>query len=83
MATAITTAWITKYALTKGIIKEKGEHDKKGDVFVVTIRGKYFSMVKDSFHLTEKAAKAKAEAMRQKKISSLKKQIVKLQAMKF
>lgn len=74
--------WITKYALTKGILEKEVEDCGDG-------------MVKDSesylpsyyhgtdWHKDKKSAVAKAEEMRIKKISSLEKQIKKLEKMNF
>lgn len=75
-------AWITKFALTKGIIEKEVENCGEG-------------MVKESenhfptyyhgtdWHTDKQCAIAKAEEMRKEKIASLKKQIEKLEKMKF
>ena len=76
--------WITKYALTKGIIETEGEVsddfpdilDAKGIVNYLHGEGK-------EWHMTKESAVQKAEEMRQKKIASLKKQIDKLERMRF
>ncbi|MBB1614479.1 hypothetical protein A9978_18740 [Pseudomonas sp. UMC65] len=76
--------WITKYALTVGIIEAEGVvskhspgmvsyHDSTGPVL-------QFAHGND-WHTTERAAFNRAEEMRQKKIASLKKQIKKLEGM--
>lgn len=74
--------WITKYALTKGILEKEVEGCGDG-------------MVKESenhfptyYHGTDwrkdkQSAIAKAEEMRKKKIQSLKKKIEQLEKMKF
>lgn len=82
--------WITKYALTDGIIKEdtinffRTEkqpngllilYDRSENISCSYKKGEYFG-------LKELAIK-KAEEMRQKKIKSLKKQIKKLEEMRF
>lgn len=76
--------WITKYALTQGIFEEEAED--YGDGFVkVTKKGfldSYYKKGKD-WHKTKESAIAKAEEMREKKIASLKKQIEKLEKIKF
>lgn len=86
MPTEKTTAdvWITKYALTKGIYKEDGcDVWTSGDTTYV--RGSAWN----SFRLgteafTDKdAAIANAKKRQANKIASLKKQIAKVQAMKF
>lgn len=63
--------WITKYALTRGII----ETDNLNDCY----SGKGYSWI----HYDKEAAIQKSEEMRQKKIASLKKQIEKLEEMRF
>lgn len=80
--------WITKYALTKGIIEAETDKisndgfchaywiDKNGYKCNSFFHPKYFEKDKES-------AVSKAEEMRQKKIASLKKQIEKLEKMKF
>lgn len=76
--------WITKYALSQGIVEAEGEQDKLTYRFVVTdgvFRNEWFNS-KDCFTSRTSAIK-KAEEMRQKKITSLKKQIEKLEGMKF
>ena len=76
--------WITKYALTDGIIKVEAEQDKLTYGFVVTegaFKNEWFNRT-DCFTSRNSAIK-KAEEMRQKKIASLKKQIEKLERMRF
>lgn len=78
--------YITKYALTHGI-------DEYDDAIVCTdINVKMISVQKKGYkyhfhkphwHETKEEAIAQAEKMRQKKIASLKKQIVKLENLKF
>ena len=81
--------WITKYALSDGIEQINSENMK-----MFGIEGGYLSFCryagsvpevysKGNWHKTKEAAIAKAEEMRQKKIASLKKQIEKLEGMKF
>ena len=65
--------WITKYALTDGIIKVEAEQDRLTYRFVVTdgvFRNEWFNRT-DCFTSRSSAIK-KAEEMRQKKIASLK-----------
>ena len=76
--------WITKYALTDGIIKLEAEQDRLTYRFVVTdgvFRNEWFNRT-DCF-MSRTSAIKKAEEMRQKKIESLKKQIEKLERMRF
>ena len=74
MKEELVTAYVTKYALTKGIIKIKGAVSQHG-VF-------YFSRWgyagKDDWFADENSARAKAEKMRTAKIASLEKQLNKL-----
>lgn len=84
--------WITKYALTDGIIEGEAEdrltrNPYWGIVFfdrdISGCRcGCFVIGVEDCFKEKESAIK-KAEEMRQKKIESLKKQIKKLEEMRF
>ena len=82
--------WITKYALTRGIIKINDSsfhrtyvkpngticfYDEFGDMVCSYRRSEYFGL--------KELAIQKAEEMRQKKIASLKKQIEKLEGMRF
>lgn len=76
--------WITKYALTKGILEMKcvqsGDTSVReaGDPFPT-----YYHGEGNEWHRTKESAIKKAEEMRQKKIDSLKKQIKKLEEMRF
>lgn len=76
--------WVTKYALTDGIIEADGEPYglewfsaswDNGDKCNDFEQGEWFD--------TKERAIQKAEEMRQKKIASLKKQIEKLEGMMF
>lgn len=82
--------WITKYALTRGIIETDDSdfsrtyvepngkicfYDKFGNMVCSYKRLEYFGL--------KELAIQKAEEMRQKKIASLKKQIEKLERMRF
>ena len=76
--------WITKYALTDGIIEVDSEQDRLTYGFVVTegaFKNEWFNRT-DCFTSRNSAIK-KAEEMRQEKIKSLKNQIKKLEEMKF
>ena len=83
--------WITKYALTSGI--EEIDSDKVSRLsiddcgYLTFVRSKVgYCMegyTKNDYKLDKDSAVAKAEEMRQKKIESLKKQIEKLERMRF
>lgn len=77
--------WITKYALTQGIIKSEAEDCGDRMIRVKNENGyfEYYHGEGKEWHKTEESAIEKAEQMRQKKIESLKKQIQKLEKMKF
>jgi hypothetical protein len=87
------TYWITKYALTMGIKPlENAEADSDGYLSNIKTRGHFGSREwedqhhfygKNDWHINKTAAIAKAEEMRIAKIASLKKQIAKLEKMKF
>lgn len=77
--------WITKYALTKGIIEADGGLTSSESVSILN-RGLPLPthwFYKGDWHSDKKSAIKKAEEMRQKKIESLKKQIEKLEGMRF
>jgi len=85
--------YITKYALTAGIVEREGEiHDTigGGDMLCCKREGKqafygddiYHGKGRD-WHETREGAVARSEQMRVKKIASLKKQVAKLEALKF
>lgn len=77
-------AWITKYALTSGIIQIEGEITENGLLYDIhTSFPTYYHGEGNEWHRTKESAIAKAEEMRQKKIESLKKQIKKLETMTF
>lgn len=77
--------WITKYALTDGIICTEGEEILGGiwvkDENVCLGRNHFFD--RTEYHETKESAVKRAEEMRQKKIESLKQQIQKLEEMRF
>ena len=72
--------YITKYALTRGILEADAELNPRFPTMVSTNLGHFHG--KD-WHETKEAAIYRAEEMRTKKIASLKKQIEKLEALKF
>jgi hypothetical protein len=77
--------WISKYALAQGIYE--AEVDRYEDSQMVTIQHRYgceyFHGEGREWHMTREEAVARAEAMRAKKIASLKKQIAKLEKLVF
>lgn len=77
------TVWITKYALTSGLIEVKAKEVCPEAVEVKNgkWRGSWFWG--NDWHTTKEAAIAKAEEMREKKIKSLRKQLEKLEKMRF
>lgn len=76
--------WISKYALTRGVIEsvcpfhvvEDGDEMYLGDVNAIVRFGR-------NAFFTEEEAMSAAEGMRRAKIASLKKQLAKLEAMTF
>lgn len=82
--------WITKYALTDGIIEAQqitgATYEGKEYAFFVDGNGQYnadFYIPYEELFWDKNSAIVKAEEMRQKKIASLKKQIEKLEEMRF
>ena len=78
-------AWITKYALTRGII-EVDDGLKTSCSLIVLDRNlplPTHCYYKGDWYSNKQVAINKAEEMRQKKIASLKKQIEKLEGMRF
>ncbi|OCJ30599.1 hypothetical protein [Serratia sp. 14-2641] len=78
----LTTVYITKYALSTGVIKREGEIMESGS-FIWREKGFHNSVWHTDYRLAETEALEKADDMRKKKIASLKKQIAKLEAMTF
>ena len=76
------TAWITKYALTTGIIVTEGTvcSESSPDMFFY---GSMSLAHGNDWHRTPEAALSRAEEMRLAKISSVKKQLAKLERMTF
>ena len=72
--------WITKYALTDGILEQEGE---KLDDSTVRVGLLYLHREGVDWHTSRESAIARAEVMRKKKIESLRKQIAKLEVLKF
>lgn len=74
--------WITKWALTIGIFSESVVIDDEYPGMIKTKHG-YVHGVGRDWHTSIESAKAQAERVRVKKIASLKKQIAKLEDMRF
>lgn len=77
--------FITKYALTKGILEKEAEIRDYGyeyEIAYVKREFSSYSLGKEAFRTREQAME-RAEKMRLKKIASLKKQIEALEKMKF
>ena len=73
--------WITKYALSDGITAVDGMEIHDGGKYAGN--GRVFVRLGKEVHETLEDAKDAAEAMRRRKIISLRKQIERLEAMKF
>ncbi len=78
-------AWITKYALTEGIIEADATVITEGNAISVHFNGNLFAnyFYGKDWHVTKDAAVLRAEEMRDRQIASLKKQIEKLEKMRF
>ena len=76
--------WITKYALTNGIIEAEAEPCGFDIISASWDNGtRCTNLYWEECYLSKKFAIKKAEEMRQEKIASLKKQIKKLEEMMF
>lgn len=77
--------FITKYALTKGIIEKEADiHSFRDGSKFAYVRGEFigYKMTVDAFYDYESAIQ-RAEEMRKKRIASLKRQIEKLEKLSF
>lgn len=74
--------YITKYALTDGILEKEAVLHEDKEYLSVNGYWTFFKLGRDAFENLEDASKAAGE-MRQKKIASLEKQIAKLKSMSF
>lgn len=81
----MTAVWITKYALTAGIVERELIEHEKGYVQVKEPRGLngWALYHGNDFHLSKAAAVARANKMRLDKIASLKTRIAKLEKLSF
>lgn len=77
--------WVTKYALTKGIMEKEAELCDNTDGRMIRIKDNPYNEYYaggEWFHTKEEAVQ-KAEELKVKKIKSVKKQLEKLQNLKF
>lgn len=79
----VATIWVTRWALTKGILAVKAE--LTNDRLMATYKVGYYPVYvhRNDFHLTEEAAKARANEMVAKKIASTEKTLAKLKKLAF
>jgi len=82
MNTTTMTVYVTKYALTIGISARKVE-TTHSSAYAKEAGNSMVGYYKPYWHDTEKKALEHAETMRQKKICSLKKQLVRMEALSF
>jgi len=84
--------WITKYCLTSGIQEIEAEVCSTNEDMIKKVKDRedstcrydeYYHGKGKDWHTTKESAIKRAEEMRIKKIESLKKQIKKLEALKF
>lgn len=77
--------WITKYALTKGIYEAEVNDSQADEGRVLILKGGHYygSIYSPHWHKAKESAIAQAEKMCTKRIESLKKQIAKLEKIKF
>lgn len=75
------TVWITKYALTTGIMTEQVEEPatRWPNMICAKAIGPNATFHGKDWHRTKEAAVARAEEMRKAKLVSLRKQIIKLE----
>ena len=77
------TVFVTKFALTRGVFGKEVRISRSAPDMAVTLDRWAMYLHKGEWFLTEEEAKADAENRRKKKIVSLKKQIEKLEKLKF
>lgn len=80
----LTKIWVTRWALTGGIIQADAEFRNNGSMAIYRVDNGPRNMVHTGdFHLSEEAAIQRAYIMRAKKIQSLNKQLEKIQKLSF
>jgi len=75
--------WVTKYALTKGILEVEVDSPVEDERMVRASGGWTTYYHKPDWHMTKAEAVARAEEMRTKKLASLRKQAAKLEKLRF
>jgi hypothetical protein len=76
--------WNSKYALTEGLIEQEGEEvGEVGSSMVQIGSMQYLYGEGKEWHRTRESALARAEVMRKAKIASLRKQLARLEALRF
>lgn len=77
--------WVTKYALTQGILKCEAEIKDVDDYCAVAYHGSSYPTYyhRPFWHLTEEAAIEHAKRMKEKRIKNLQKQLQKLEKLQF
>ena len=73
--------WNSKYALTQGLTEHDGEEVEDGMVKVGPVY--YLHGEGKEWHRTRESAVARAEVMRKAKIDSIRKQLARLEALRF
>lgn len=74
-------AFVTKYALSKGILEVEGSRRDKGRGLIVWTNGHMQFFYGNDWHETREAALARAEQMRDNRVKSLRKQIARLESL--
>lgn len=74
------TAWVTRYALTKGILEVQGHIYE--DFFIVEGRDHWW-IAKEDYWLSKADAIAKAKEIQRRKLASLAKQTQKIKSLNF
>ncbi len=74
-------AYVTKYALTSGILVVEAEHCTDIDPNMIKFGAMNYAHGKD-WHQTLKAALTRAEDMRKRKLTTLRKQVAQLEKLK-
>lgn len=80
----ITSKYITKYVLTEGIVESPGEYNPKTDTFgVVNMNGYKVYYHRPFFHDSLDQAIIHANQIKSKKLSSLHRQLQKIEKLNF
>lgn len=73
--------WNSKYALTEGLIEQEGEEVSDSMVKIGSLQ--YLHGEGKEWHRTRESAAARAEVMRKAKIASVRKQLARLESLRF